>query len=82
MSPLDPERGYTLAEVFGSLRYPVRADHDYFVAVPPEALDLDPAQLRALEVRPPFLVDHGWSLGTDRQIVPFVWYPRVGGQQR
>jgi len=82
MSPLDPERGYTLAEVFGSLRYPVRADHDYFVAVLPEGLDLNPTQLRALEVRAPFFVDHGWSFGPDRQIVPFVWDPRVGGQQR
>lgn len=82
MSPLDPERGYTLAEVFGSLRYPARADHDYFVAAPPEALDLTPSQLRALEVRAPFFVDHGWSFGPDRELVPFVWDPSVGGQPR
>ncbi len=82
MSPLDPGRGYTLAEVFGGLRYPVRTDHDYFVAEPPESLDLAPAQLRALEVRASFFVDHGWSFGPDREIVPFVWDPRVGGQPR
>ena len=82
MSPLDPERGYTLAEVFASLRYPVHADHDYFVTAPPEQLALDPTRLRALEVRSPFFVDHGWSFGPDRELVPFVWDPRVGGQPR
>jgi hypothetical protein len=82
MRPLDPGRSSTLAEVFDSLKYPVRTDHEYFVAAPPEALELDPTQLRGLEVRKPFFVDHGWSFGPDQDLVPFVWDPRVGGQPR
>lgn len=79
---VDPERSHELAEVFGSLRYPVDGDHDYFVARPPEVLSLDPGQLQTLEVRKPFFVDHGWSFGPDRDVVPFVWDARVGGQPR
>ena len=82
MTPLDPGRSYTLSEVFGRLQYPVRSDHDYFVAAPPEALTLDGAQLQALEVRAPFFVDQGWSFGPNRDLVPFVWDQRVGGQPR
>jgi hypothetical protein len=82
MTSLDPERDYTLTEVFGSLRYPIRTDHDYFVAEVPAELDFDRAQLPALEVRSAFFVDHGWSFGPDQALVPFVWDPRVGGQHR
>lgn len=79
---LDPGRSYTLAAVFDGLRHPVREDHDYFVAHPSEVLSLDAAQLKGLEVRAPFFVDHGWSFGPDRDVVPFVWDQRSGGQPR
>lgn len=79
---LDPGRSYTLAAVFDGLRHPVREDHDYFVAHPPDVVPLDAAQLSGLEVRAPFFVDHGWSFGPDRDVVPFVWDSRSGGQPR
>jgi hypothetical protein len=82
MTALDAGRTYALAEVFGGLQYPVRMDHDYFVPTPPKALELTASQLQALEVRAPFFVDHGWSFGPDRHLVPFVWDPRAGGQHR
>lgn len=82
MISLDAARSYALAEAFGLLQHPVAADHDCFVAAPPVALDLSAPQLKALEVRSPFFVDHGWSFGPDRDLVPFVWDPRVGGQHR
>jgi hypothetical protein len=75
-------RSYDLVELFASFRSPVRGDHDYFVASPPAAFALDPAQLQALEVRAPFFVDRGWSVGPNRDLVPFVWDPRSGEQPR
>ncbi|MBM2811628.1 MAG: Cell wall anchor protein [Chloroflexi bacterium] len=60
----------------------MREDHDYFVAAPPRALLIDATQLRRLEVRRPFFIDHGWSFGPDRDLVPFVWDDRVGGEPR
>ncbi len=81
MRSLGEGQAYTLGEIFGSLRYPVPADHDYFVASP-SSLDLDPADYGALEIRAPFFVDHGWSFGPDPDIVPFVWDRAVGGQPR
>jgi hypothetical protein len=71
-----------VAELFGNLRSPVPAGHDYFVAAPPETLALSPEQLRALEVRAPFFVDHGWSFGPNERLVPFVWDRGSGGQSR
>jgi len=82
MTSLDAEATFTLDAVFGRLGYPVRADHDYFVDEPPAALDLDASSLRALEVRAPFFVDHGWSFGPNSDLVPFVWDRSVGGQAR
>jgi hypothetical protein len=79
---LDPARPYGLVEFFEGVRSPVREDHDYFVASPPATLQLDPEQRRALEVRAPFFIDHGWSAGPDRNLVPFVWDPKSGGQHR
>jgi hypothetical protein len=75
-------RSYDLVELFASFRSPVSGDHDYFVAAPPAALALAPAQLRALEVREPFFVDRGWSVGPNRDLVPFVWDRRSGEQPR
>jgi hypothetical protein len=77
-----PSRSYGLVELFDSFRSPVRSDHDYFVASPPAALALDRVQLQALEVREPFFVDRGWSVGPNRDVVPFVWDPKSGGQPR
>src|SRR5205814_5586611 len=68
--------------IFASLRYPVPTNHDYFVAAPPAALDLDSTQAHALEVREPFFVDHGWSFGPNQDLVPFVWDRSSGGQPR
>lgn len=79
---LDPERSYPLSEIFGGLRHPVRDDHDYFVPAPPRTLSLDATQLHGLEVRKAFFIDHGWSFGPDRDLVPFVWDDRVGGEPR
>ena len=79
---LDPERSYALVDFFEGLRSPVRQDHEFFVGAPPRALALDRAQQQALEVRAPFFIDHGWSAGPDRRLVPFVWDPKSGGQQR
>lgn len=82
ITSLDPARAYGLTEIFASLRNPVFTRHDYFVAAPPDTLHLDPAQLRALEVRAPFFVDHGWSFGPNQDLVPFVWDRGSGGQPR
>jgi hypothetical protein len=82
MSALDPARAYPLADVFGRPRNPVYPNHEYFVAEPPDALALDADQLRALGVRAPFFVDHGWSFGPNPDLVPFVWDRASGGQRR
>src|SRR5579871_2509671 len=82
MIPQDTGPSYGLEELFDSFLSPLRSNHEYFVAAPPAALVLEPAQLRALEVREPFFVDHGWSAGPNRALVPFVWDPRSGGQPR
>jgi hypothetical protein len=73
---------YDFAELFDSFRSPVWSDHEYFVTSPPAALALDRTQLRALEVREPFFVDRGWSVGPSRDLVPFVWDRNSGGQPR
>jgi len=69
-------------ELFESFRSPVRGGHEYFVESPPASLSLTPSQLRALEVRAPFFIDRGWSASPNRDLVPFVWDPDSGGQQR
>lgn len=63
-------------------RYPVVPGHGYFVANPPESIELTPDQLASLELRAPFFVDSGMWLGPDRRVVPFVWDDDVGGQPR
>jgi hypothetical protein len=75
-------RVYGFVELFESFRSPVRGGHDYFVESPPASLTLDPAQLRALEVRAPFFIDRGWSASPNQDLVPFVWDPGSGGQPR
>src|SRR5438067_1433472 len=82
MTTLDPAQTYTLEAIFGSLECPVRSEHDYFVETPPSDLQVDAVALKALEIRAPFFVDHGWSFGPDEHVVPFVWEPRIGGQAR
>jgi hypothetical protein len=82
MASLDPSQTHTLEEIFGGLRSPVRADHDYFVAAPPPEFELSAADLGTLEIRALFFIDHGWSFGPDRHIVPFVWDQASGGQHR
>ena len=73
MTSLDAETTFTLEGLFAGLRSPVRPDHDYFVSAPPAAFELDAASRPPLEIRAPFFVDHGWSFGPDRNVVPFVW---------
>src|SRR5438128_2446446 len=70
MMSSNASRSYGFAELFDSFRSPVFTDHDYFVASPPKTLVLDAPQLQALEVREPFFVDHGWSAGPNRELVP------------
>ena len=82
MRHADSGRTYAFTELFESFRSPVRGGHDYFVESPPSSLQLDPAQLRALEVRAPFFIDRGWSASPNRELVPFVWDPGSGGQPR
>src|SRR5439155_15967903 len=82
MRSLAPDQTYSLADIFGSLHYPIPDAHDYFVATRPSSIELQPSDYRALEVRAPFFVDHGWAFGLDPDIVPFVWDRAAGGQPR
>jgi hypothetical protein len=82
MAASDPEPTFLLTDLFGRLRSPVYSGHTYFVENPPERLDLNADQLRALEVREPFFVGNGWSMGPNRAVVPFVWDPQSGRQAR
>ena len=82
MSNPDSGRTYAFPDLFESFHTPVRGGHEYFVESPPTSLALDPAQLRALEVRAPFFIDRGWSASPNRDLVPFVWDPYSGGQPR
>jgi len=75
-------RSYPLVELFGRLRSPVHGGHAYWVEAPPARLELDPSQLSALEVREPFFVGNGRSMGPNRDVVPFVWDPESGFQDR
>ena len=71
-----------LTEIFASLRNPCSHRTTTTSSQPRRPLDLDPAQMRALEVREPFFVDHGWSFGPNQDLVPFVWDRTSGGQPR
>ena len=82
MTSLNAETTYPLEGLFAGLRSPVGRDHDYFIATPPTGFALDAVSRAPLEIRAPFFVDHGWSFGPDRAIVPFVWDRASGGQAR